>query len=73
MNSVTELRTLLILGRVSNLPTVWLNCLAGWRLGGGGNYWKLPFLLLGLSLLAFGILRLCFAASPPLSAPGRWR
>ena len=27
------LRTLLILGRVSNLPTVWSNCLAGWWLG----------------------------------------
>ena len=30
------LRTLLLLGRVSNLPTVWSNCLAGWMLGGGG-------------------------------------
>ena len=30
------LRTLLILGRVSNLPTVWSNCLAGWLLDGGG-------------------------------------
>lgn len=44
-------RTLLVLGRVSNLPTVWSNCLAGWWLGGGGNYWKLPFLLLGMSAL----------------------
>lgn len=44
-------RTLLVLGRVSNLPTVWSNCLAGWWLGGGGNPWKLPFLLLGASLL----------------------
>jgi UbiA prenyltransferase family len=47
-------RTLLVLGRVSNLPTVWSNCLAGWWLGGGGNYWKLPFLLLGVSLLYTG-------------------
>jgi 4-hydroxybenzoate polyprenyltransferase len=30
-------RTLLVLGRVSNLPTVWSNCLAGWWLGGGGR------------------------------------
>ena len=44
-------RTLLVLGRVSNLPTVWSNCLAGWWLGGGGNLWKLPFLFLGASLL----------------------
>lgn len=29
-------RTLLILGRVSNLPTIWSNCLAGWVLAGGG-------------------------------------
>ncbi|MBI2949470.1 MAG: UbiA family prenyltransferase [Verrucomicrobia bacterium] len=36
-NTLTQLRTLLILGRVSNLPTVWSNCLAGWLLGGGGE------------------------------------
>jgi 4-hydroxybenzoate polyprenyltransferase len=47
-------RTLLILGRVSNLPTVWSNCLAGWWLGGGGNPWKLPLLFFGLSLLYTG-------------------
>jgi 4-hydroxybenzoate polyprenyltransferase len=47
-------RTLLVLGRVSNLPTIWSNCLAGWWLGGGGNYWKLPFLFLGISLLYTG-------------------
>lgn len=29
------LRTLLVLGRVSNLPTVWSNCLCGWLLGMG--------------------------------------
>ena len=54
MKSAPQLRTLLVLGRVSNLPTVWSNCLAGWWLGGGGNYWKLPFLLLGISLLYTG-------------------
>ena len=54
MNSAPQLRTLLILGRVSNLPTVWSNCLAGWWLGGGGNFWKLPFLFLGVSLLYTG-------------------
>jgi hypothetical protein len=46
-----KLRTLLVLGRVSNLPTVWSNCLAGWWLGGGGNYWKLPLLFSGVTLL----------------------
>jgi hypothetical protein len=49
-----KFRTLLILGRVSNLPTVWSNCLAGWWLSGGGNFWKLPFLLLGISALYTG-------------------
>jgi len=52
--NATQFRTLLILGRVSNLPTVWSNCLAGWWLGGGGNVWKLPLLLLGVSLLYTG-------------------
>jgi 4-hydroxybenzoate polyprenyltransferase len=54
MNSAPQLRTLLVLGRVSNLPTVWSNCLAGWWLGGGGNFWKLPFLFFGVSLLYTG-------------------
>jgi hypothetical protein len=49
-----SLRTLLILGRVSNLPTIWSNCVAGWWLSGGGNAWKLPFLLLGTSALYAG-------------------
>jgi hypothetical protein len=48
------LRTFLILGRVSNLPTVWSNCLAGWWLGGGGNFNHLPFLLFGASFLYVG-------------------
>lgn len=48
------LRTWLILGRVSNLPTVWSNCLAGWWLGGAGNFPKLPFLFVGVTLLYLG-------------------
>jgi 4-hydroxybenzoate polyprenyltransferase len=47
-------RTLLVLGRVSNLPTVWTNCLAGWWLSGGGHYAKLPFLFVGMSALYVG-------------------
>lgn len=54
MNSVPQFRTLIVLGRVSNLPTIWSNCLAGWWLGGGGNFWKLPFLFLGASALYTG-------------------
>jgi UbiA prenyltransferase family len=47
-------RTLLILGRTSNLPTVWSNCLAGWWLGGAGDTKKLLPLLLGSTLLYLG-------------------
>jgi 4-hydroxybenzoate polyprenyltransferase len=53
-NFLRQLRTLLVLGRVSNLPTVWSNCLAGWWLSGGGNYGKLPFLFFGVSALYTG-------------------
>jgi UbiA prenyltransferase family len=58
-----KFRTLLILGRVSNLPTVWSNCLAGWWLScfrydqfvpDRSYYWKLPLLLLGTSALYTG-------------------
>ena len=28
-------RALLVLGRVSNLPTIWSNCLCGWLIGVG--------------------------------------
>jgi hypothetical protein len=47
-------RTLLILGRTSNLPTVWSNCLAGWWLGGHQHAGRLPALLLGGTLLYAG-------------------
>ena len=49
-----RLRTLLVLARASNLPTVWSNCLAGWWLGGHGNAHKLPFLFAGATLLYIG-------------------
>jgi len=47
-------RTLLILGRVSNLPTVWSNCLAGWLLSGGGRPQKFWWMTLGATLLYTG-------------------
>ena len=53
-NFPARLSALLLLGRVSNLPTVWSNCLAAWWLSGGGNFWKLPWLLLGVSALYIG-------------------
>ena len=48
------LRTLLILGRVSNVPTVWSNCLAGWLLAGGGAWSRFAVLCGGASLLYIG-------------------
>ena len=47
-------RTLLVLGRVSNLPTVWSNCLAGWLLSGGGTGWMFLVLCLGATCLYLG-------------------
>jgi len=48
------LRTLLILGRVSNLPTVWSNCLAGWLLGGESNLSRLVLVATGATFLYSG-------------------
>jgi 4-hydroxybenzoate polyprenyltransferase len=47
----SKFRTLLVLGRVSNLPTVWSNCLAGWWLGGGGKWSLLVWVCVGTSFL----------------------
>ena len=54
-----RLRTLLILGRVSNLPTVWSNICVGWGLTGvyaddATQDWTLPVALLAGSLLYIG-------------------
>lgn len=55
MNAPTpRLRTLLVLGRVSNLPTVWSNCLAAWLLNGGGNWPTFVLLCSGATLLYVG-------------------
>lgn len=43
-----------MLGRVSNLPTVWSNCLAAWLLGGGGSSSGLLVVMLGASLVYLG-------------------
>ena len=49
-----RLRTLLVLGRISNLPTVWSNCLAAWLLNGGGNWAVFVALCSGAMLLYVG-------------------
>lgn len=54
LSRVASLRTILVLGRVSNLPTVWSNCLAGWWLGGGRSSENLPLLFVGMTLLYVG-------------------
>jgi 4-hydroxybenzoate polyprenyltransferase len=48
---VKNLRTLMILGRVSNLPTVWSNCLAGWLIGSGSDAVHFVLLILGATFL----------------------
>jgi len=51
MALLSLLRTLLLLGRVSNLPTVWTNVAAGWFLSGGGWAAELGWIVLGMSLV----------------------
>lgn len=48
------MRTLLVLARVSNLPTVWSNCLAAWLLAGGGPWARFALVCLGGTLLYTG-------------------
>ena len=53
-------RAFLILGRISNLPTVWSNCLVGWLMGDGmgkagfAGWGVLAWLCLGGTLLYIG-------------------
>jgi len=49
-----SIRTLLVLGRVSNLPTVWSNCLAGWLIAQGGPLERLLLVCVGASCLYLG-------------------
>jgi hypothetical protein len=49
-----RLHTLLVLGRVSNLPTVWSNCLAAWLLGGSGLWERFAIVGTGATLLYTG-------------------
>ena len=51
---MSDFRSWLVLGRVSNLTTVWANALCAWILGGGGNYQDLITLIGGISLIYVG-------------------
>ena len=66
-----SLRTLLILGRVSNLPTVWSNCLAGWLLGGGGDLDHFLALCFGATFLYLGGMYLNDAFDAPFDLQHR--
>ena len=50
----SKLRTLLILARASNIPTVWSNCFAGWILGGSGHWLTLLLMCFGATFLYIG-------------------
>ena len=70
----SRLRTLLVLGRVSNLPTVWSNCLAGWLLTGQPLRPSFLALLAGASCLYTGGMFLndaCDAGFDRQHRPGR--
>lgn len=48
------LRTILVLGRMSNLPTVWTNVMVAWFLSGGTWSGGLWWMMAGVSLLYIG-------------------
>ena len=55
-SSYSYFKSLLLLGRVSNLPTVWSNCLASWLLAGGTllettDLQRFSWLIVGATLL----------------------
>src|SRR5258707_241274 len=52
--STPSLRTFLVLGRASNLPTVWSNCLSGWLLADGGPITRFLLLCAGTTFLYIG-------------------
>src|SRR5579862_2051883 len=54
LSPAKRLRALLVLGRVSNLPTVWSNCLAAWCLAGGGKVNRFALVCAGATLLYTG-------------------
>src|SRR5947209_12640498 len=47
-------RSLLVLGRISNLPTVWSNCLAAWLIAGAAPMKSFALLIAGATCLYSG-------------------
>lgn len=62
------LRTVLMLGRLSSLPTIWSNCLAGWWLSGGGLIENFLVLGMGASCLYVGGMCLNHACDASVDA-----
>jgi hypothetical protein len=62
------LRTVLLLGRLSSLPTIWSNCLAGWLLSGGGLIENFLVLGMGTSCLYIGGMCLNHACDASVDA-----
>jgi 4-hydroxybenzoate polyprenyltransferase len=60
-----KFRTHLVLGRVSNLPTVWSNCLAAWVLAAGTLVPTLFVMTVGISLIYIGGMYLNDALDAP--------
>ncbi len=54
LSAKSVLNTLFVLARISNLPTIWSNCIAGWLLAGGGDVGKILNLCFGVSCLYIG-------------------
>jgi 4-hydroxybenzoate polyprenyltransferase len=62
------LRVVLLLGRLSSLPTIWSNCLAGWLLSGGGSIENFLVLGMGTSCLYIGGMCLNHACDASVDA-----
>lgn len=52
-SAAAYIRSLFVLGRVSNLPTVWSNCMAGWILAGNFDFSEKFYVLLASATLFY--------------------
>lgn len=64
-NLTHKLRTHLVVGRVSNLPTVWSNCIAAWALVSGAFVPTLFIVTAGITLIYLGGMYLNDALDAP--------
>jgi 4-hydroxybenzoate polyprenyltransferase len=71
VSATRYLRALFVLGRVSNVPTVWSNCLCGWWLTGGGEWGRFGLLCFAASCLYVGGMYLNDAFDAPFDQQHR--